>query len=163
MYVNHLWKHNWREWAIVSALNLQIALVFMQSLFEVNPVAKDCTDARSCLHFCTLRWTVYIWLSAMNITFIHTFFFSGLPGHGGTTWTSVSTRETFYSRIMVLLSGLSLSESWPYFLWIFTYCPLYESLQPMMGSMQALSVVIRKASANNFVGSAILNLLQSQV
>lgn len=33
----------------------------------------------------------------------------------------------------------------------------------MMGSMQALSIVIRKASANNNVGSTILNLLQSQV
>ncbi|CAH1435913.1 unnamed protein product [Lactuca virosa] len=39
-------------------------------------------------------------------------------------------------------------------LWL--YC------QPMMGSMQALSTVIRKASASNFVGSAVLNLLQSQ-
>ncbi|OVA04342.1 Spc97/Spc98 [Macleaya cordata] len=34
--------------------------------------------------------------------------------------------------------------------------------QPMMGSMQALSTVIQKASANNFTGSAVLNLLQSQ-
>ncbi|EXC12232.1 Gamma-tubulin complex component 2 [Morus notabilis] len=33
---------------------------------------------------------------------------------------------------------------------------------PMMGSMQALSIVIQKASANNFVGSEVLNLLQSQ-
>lgn len=33
----------------------------------------------------------------------------------------------------------------------------------MMGSMQALSIVIKKASAQNFVGSAVLNLLQSQV
>lgn len=33
----------------------------------------------------------------------------------------------------------------------------------MMGSMQALSVVIRKASADNIGGSALLNLLQSQV
>ena len=35
-------------------------------------------------------------------------------------------------------------------------------LQPMMGSMLALSTVIHKASANNFMGSAVLNLLQSQ-
>ncbi|KAI3975658.1 hypothetical protein MKX01_023084 [Papaver californicum] len=34
--------------------------------------------------------------------------------------------------------------------------------QPMMGSMQALSAVIKKASASNFTGSAVLNLLQSQ-
>lgn len=33
----------------------------------------------------------------------------------------------------------------------------------MMGSMQALSVVVKKAAANNCVGSAVLNLLQSQV
>ena len=34
--------------------------------------------------------------------------------------------------------------------------------QPMMGSMQALSTVIKKVSANNYAGSAVLNLLQSQ-
>ncbi|KAJ0766577.1 putative gamma-tubulin complex component protein [Helianthus annuus] len=34
---------------------------------------------------------------------------------------------------------------------------------PMMGSMQALSIVIKKASAYSFVGSAVLNLLQSQL
>lgn len=39
----------------------------------------------------------------------------------------------------------------------------YHVTQPMMGSMQALSTVIHKASANNFTGSAVLNLLQSQV
>jgi len=39
---------------------------------------------------------------------------------------------------------------------------LWFYCQPMMGSMQALSIVIRKASANNNVGSTILNLLQSQ-
>ncbi|KAL8206166.1 hypothetical protein R6Q57_009717 [Mikania cordata] len=39
---------------------------------------------------------------------------------------------------------------------------LWFYCQPMMGSMQALSIVIRKASAHNFVGSAVLNLLQSQ-
>lgn len=33
----------------------------------------------------------------------------------------------------------------------------------MMGSMKALSNVIQRASANNFAGSAVLNLLQSQV
>lgn len=39
---------------------------------------------------------------------------------------------------------------------------LWFYCQPMMGSMQSLSIVIRKASASNFVGSAVLNLLQSQ-
>ncbi|XWS57244.1 hypothetical protein CRYUN_Cryun09bG0157700 [Craigia yunnanensis] len=39
---------------------------------------------------------------------------------------------------------------------------LWFYCQPMMGSMQALSIVIRKASANNYAGSAVLNLLQSQ-
>ncbi|XP_076883493.1 gamma-tubulin complex component 2-like [Bidens hawaiensis] len=39
---------------------------------------------------------------------------------------------------------------------------LWFYCQPMMGSMQALSIVIKKASACNFVGSAVLNLLQSQ-
>lgn len=39
---------------------------------------------------------------------------------------------------------------------------LWFYCQPMMGSMQALSTVTQKASANNFVGSAVLNLLQSQ-
>ncbi|XAR48358.1 hypothetical protein NMG60_11031165 [Bertholletia excelsa] len=39
---------------------------------------------------------------------------------------------------------------------------LWFYCQPMMGSMQALSIVIQKASANKFMGSAVLNLLQSQ-
>ncbi|XP_059665611.1 gamma-tubulin complex component 2 isoform X2 [Cornus florida] len=39
---------------------------------------------------------------------------------------------------------------------------LWFYCQPMMGSMRALSIAIEKASANNFAGSAILNLLQSQ-
>ncbi|KAI9157404.1 hypothetical protein LWI28_021980 [Acer negundo] len=39
---------------------------------------------------------------------------------------------------------------------------LWFYCQPMMASMQALSTVILKASANNFVGSAVLDLLQSQ-
>lgn len=39
---------------------------------------------------------------------------------------------------------------------------LWFYCQPMMGSMQALSIVIQKASANNFTGSSVLNLLQSQ-
>lgn len=47
------------------------------------------------------------------------------------------------------LGRLSLQGLW-------FYC------QPMMGSMQALSSVIQMASANNFAGSAVLNLLQSQ-
>ncbi|PON66462.1 Gamma-tubulin complex component protein [Parasponia andersonii] len=47
------------------------------------------------------------------------------------------------------LGRLSLQGLW-------FYC------QPMMTSMQALSSVIQKASANNFAGSAVLNLLQSQ-
>ncbi|OWM86160.1 hypothetical protein CDL15_Pgr010984 [Punica granatum] len=39
---------------------------------------------------------------------------------------------------------------------------LWFYCQPLMVSMQALSVVIQKASANNYTGSAVLNLLQSQ-
>ncbi|KAK6144930.1 hypothetical protein DH2020_021750 [Rehmannia glutinosa] len=39
---------------------------------------------------------------------------------------------------------------------------LWFYCQPMMGSMQALSILIKKASAGNFIGSAVLNLLQSQ-
>ncbi|KAL1819847.1 hypothetical protein ACET3Z_014716 [Daucus carota] len=39
---------------------------------------------------------------------------------------------------------------------------LWFYCQPMMGSMQALSIVIKKASAKSIVGSAVLNLLQSQ-
>ncbi|KAL6132397.1 hypothetical protein ACLB2K_064640 [Fragaria x ananassa] len=39
---------------------------------------------------------------------------------------------------------------------------LWYYCQPMMGSMKALSTVIQKASANNFAGSAVLNLVQSQ-
>ncbi|KVI05751.1 Spc97/Spc98 [Cynara cardunculus var. scolymus] len=39
---------------------------------------------------------------------------------------------------------------------------LWFYCQPMMGSMLALSIVIRKASSCNFVGSAVLNLLQNQ-
>ncbi|KAL2319472.1 hypothetical protein Fmac_028441 [Flemingia macrophylla] len=47
------------------------------------------------------------------------------------------------------LGRLSLQGLW-------FYC------QPMMRSLQALSTVIQKASVNNFSGSAVLNLLQSQ-
>ncbi|CAL0302822.1 unnamed protein product [Lupinus luteus] len=47
------------------------------------------------------------------------------------------------------LGRLSLQGLW-------FYC------QPMMGSMLALSIVIQKASENNFSGSAVLNLLQNQ-
>ncbi|KAI4305390.1 hypothetical protein L6164_028760 [Bauhinia variegata] len=47
------------------------------------------------------------------------------------------------------LGRLSLQGLW-------FYC------QPMMASMQALSSVTQKASINNFSGSAVLNLLQSQ-
>ncbi|KAL3523242.1 hypothetical protein ACH5RR_016076 [Cinchona calisaya] len=39
---------------------------------------------------------------------------------------------------------------------------LWFYCQPMTGSMQALSIVIKKISAHNFVGSTVLNLLQSQ-
>ncbi|XP_050206801.1 gamma-tubulin complex component 2 isoform X2 [Mercurialis annua] len=39
---------------------------------------------------------------------------------------------------------------------------LWFYCQPMMSSMQALSIVVKKASANNFTGSAVLNLLQGQ-
>lgn len=33
----------------------------------------------------------------------------------------------------------------------------------MMGSLHALSIVVEKASSNNFSGATTLNLLQSQV
>ncbi|XP_051121281.1 gamma-tubulin complex component 2 isoform X2 [Andrographis paniculata] len=39
---------------------------------------------------------------------------------------------------------------------------LWFYCQPIMGSMQALSIVIKKVSATNCIGSAVLNLLQSQ-
>ncbi|GKV27923.1 hypothetical protein SLEP1_g37038 [Rubroshorea leprosula] len=39
---------------------------------------------------------------------------------------------------------------------------LWFYCKPMMGSMQVLSIVIQKASANNLAGSAVLNLLQTQ-
>ncbi|KAH9320641.1 hypothetical protein KI387_015280, partial [Taxus chinensis] len=39
---------------------------------------------------------------------------------------------------------------------------LWFFCQPMMGAMQALTIVVQKASAHNLSGSAILNLLQSQ-
>ncbi|KAL4203414.1 hypothetical protein AMTRI_Chr01g127800 [Amborella trichopoda] len=39
---------------------------------------------------------------------------------------------------------------------------LWFFCQPMMASMQALTIVLQKASINNYMGSAILNLLQSQ-
>ncbi|XP_010549777.1 PREDICTED: gamma-tubulin complex component 2 [Tarenaya hassleriana] len=39
---------------------------------------------------------------------------------------------------------------------------LWFYCQPMMGSMRALAAVVQQASSNNFVGSSVLNLLQSQ-
>uniref|UniRef100_A0A1J3CUD5 Gamma-tubulin complex component n=1 Tax=Noccaea caerulescens TaxID=107243 RepID=A0A1J3CUD5_NOCCA len=39
---------------------------------------------------------------------------------------------------------------------------LWFYCQPMMGSMRALAVVVQQASAKHFVGSGVLNLLQSQ-
>ncbi|XP_042059832.1 gamma-tubulin complex component 2-like isoform X1 [Salvia splendens] len=39
---------------------------------------------------------------------------------------------------------------------------LWFYCQPMLGAMPALTIVIKKASASNFIGSAVLNLLQSQ-
>ncbi|CAL1389984.1 unnamed protein product [Linum trigynum] len=39
---------------------------------------------------------------------------------------------------------------------------LWFYCQPVMPSMQALTIVVQKASANNFLGSSVLNLLQSQ-
>ncbi|KAK6911764.1 Gamma tubulin complex component, C-terminal [Dillenia turbinata] len=39
---------------------------------------------------------------------------------------------------------------------------LWFYCQPMIGPMQALSAVIQKASASDYAGSAVLNLLQSQ-
>lgn len=92
----------------------------------------------------------------------------GLPGHGGTARAPISAWETFPSRVVVLLSGMALS-------WLelnvkpVNVCQILADdtlnyvLQPTMRSMQALSTVIQKASVNNFSGSAVLNLLQSQV
>ncbi|KAG9141487.1 hypothetical protein Leryth_001920 [Lithospermum erythrorhizon] len=39
---------------------------------------------------------------------------------------------------------------------------LWFYCQPMMGSMQALAIIIKKVSSSNLIGSAVLNLLQSQ-
>ncbi|XP_019194204.1 PREDICTED: gamma-tubulin complex component 2 [Ipomoea nil] len=39
---------------------------------------------------------------------------------------------------------------------------LWFYCQPMMGSMQALSIVVKKASGSDISGSAVINLLQSQ-
>lgn len=39
---------------------------------------------------------------------------------------------------------------------------LWFFCQPMMGSLHALSIVVEKASSNNFSGATTLNLLQSQ-
>ncbi|XP_047976026.1 gamma-tubulin complex component 2 isoform X1 [Salvia hispanica] len=39
---------------------------------------------------------------------------------------------------------------------------LWFYCQPMLGAMQALTIVIKNASTSNFIGSAVLNLLQSQ-
>ena len=67
-------------------------------------------------------------------------------------------------RIMVLLSGLSFFREWK--LQVLEKPMLIDCFcvsQPMMGSMRALAAVIPQASAKHFVGSAVLNLLQSQV
>lgn len=66
---------------------------------------------------------------------------------------------------MVLLSGLLSVVTQPQALYNTFIKRVSPSLlfQPMMMSMRALSVVIQKASANNSVGSAVLNLLQNQV
>jgi hypothetical protein len=90
----------------------------------------------------------------------------GLPAHGGTTWAPISARETFPSRIVVLLSGNDLSWikcKWVYVWQIIADNTFNDVFQPTLRSMQALSTVIQKASVNNFSGSAVLNLLQSQV
>ncbi|KAH0907193.1 hypothetical protein HID58_039020 [Brassica napus] len=66
-------------------------------------------------------------------------------------------------RIMVLLSGLSFFREWK--LQVLEKPMLIDCFcvsQPMMGSMRALAVVIQQASAKHFVGSGVLNLLQSQ-
>lgn len=63
----------------------------------------------------------------------------------------------FYCQVCLCLNH------YPFLLKSLTNVYFCEILQPMMGSMQALSVVIRKASADNIGGSALLNLLQSQV
>lgn len=67
---------------------------------------------------------------------------------------------------MVLLSGISLFKSVTFRTWfaLMVIVMVIETvIQPMMGTMQALSTVVKKVSAHNFVGSAVLNLLQSQV
>lgn len=90
----------------------------------------------------------------------------GLPGHGGTTWAPVSAWETFPSRIVVLLSGMNLFRikcKSVNVCQIIADNTFNDVFQPMLRSMQALSTVIQKASVNNFTGSAVLNLLQSQV
>ncbi|KAG2300300.1 hypothetical protein Bca52824_036772 [Brassica carinata] len=61
----------------------------------------------------------------------------GLSSHGGTVGTSISTWKTFSPRIIVLLSAHD-------------------------GIHAALAAVIQQASAKHFVGSGVLNLLQSQ-
>ncbi|CAN7067902.1 unnamed protein product [Brassica rapa subsp. trilocularis] len=64
---------------------------------------------------------------------------------------------------MVLLSGLSFFREWK--LQVLEKPMLIDCFcvsQPMMGSMRALAVVIQQASAKHFVGSGVLNLLQSQ-
>lgn len=39
---------------------------------------------------------------------------------------------------------------------------LWFYCQPMIGSMQALTIIIKKVSSSNLIGSAVLNLMQSQ-
>ena len=90
---------------------------------------------------------------------------SGLPSNGCTTWTSIPPRKTFCSRIVVLLSGWGFFNvsTFIYQLLICIHSITMCCFQPMMGSLHALSIVVEKASSNNFSGSAMLNLLQSQV
>ncbi|KAK7317334.1 hypothetical protein RJT34_01469 [Clitoria ternatea] len=64
---------------------------------------------------------------------------------------SLWTHQDYQAMVAQLEHQFRLGQG----LWF--YC------QPMTRSMQALSTVIQKASINNFSGSAILNLLQSQV
>ncbi|PNX85668.1 gamma-tubulin complex component 2-like protein [Trifolium pratense] len=66
-------------------------------------------------------------------------------------FTSVADYQLMVAQLehQFRLGRLSLQGLW-------FYC------QPTLRSMQALSTVIQKASVNNFSGSAVLNLLQSQ-
>ncbi|KAB1203437.1 Gamma-tubulin complex component 2 [Morella rubra] len=78
-------------------------------------------------------------------------FLQSLESHGTPELALWSDYQAMVAQLehQFQLGRLSIQGLW-------FYC------QPMMGSMQALLIVLQKASANNFAGSAVLNLLQSQ-